>query len=89
MSVVKMLKLYGENVQLRQDQDLGAHNLWAVILSHQWQAALYHGGKTYHAPWTLRRLGTESKYLNEFRKVNGLRLIVAAVLMIRHEKWCR
>lgn len=56
------LKLSGEDVQLRQDEDIGAHNFWAVILSHRWQAAIHRGGKTYHAPWTLKRLGTESRY---------------------------
>lgn len=56
---VETLKLSGEDVQLRQNEELSAHNFWAIILSHRWQAALHRGGKTYHAPWTLKRHGTE------------------------------
>jgi hypothetical protein len=81
---VDTLKISGEDVQLRQDEKISAHNFWTVILNHRWQAAIYRGGKTYHAPWTLTRLGTESRYSRSL-KSSRLQLMLAAVLPTRHE----
>jgi hypothetical protein len=60
---VETLKFSGEDVQLRQDEEISAHNFWTVILNHKWQAAIHRGGKTYQAPWTLKRLGAELRYI--------------------------
>ena len=60
---VETLKLSGEDVQLHQDEEISAHNFWTVILNHKWHAAIHRGGKTYQAPWTLKKLGANSRYI--------------------------
>jgi hypothetical protein len=59
---VETLKFSGEDVQLCQDEEISAHNFWTVILNHKWQAAVHRCGKSYQAPWTLKRLGAELRY---------------------------
>ena len=69
---VETLKLSGEDVQLRQDEEISARNFWAVILNHKWQAAIHRGGKTFMAPWSLEKLGAESKYVKSSRTLKRL-----------------
>ncbi len=81
---VETLKFSGEDVQLHQDEEIGAHNFWTVILNHKWQAAIHRGGKSYQAPWTLKRLGAELRYTRS-SKFERLQLILAATFLTRHE----
>lgn len=66
----EILQDAGEEVFLRQNEELNHHNFWKVVAGPNWQAVIVCGGSTFHAPWSLAASDAAQSYV--YSKTNHL-----------------
>ena len=58
----EILQDAGEEVFLRQSEELNHRNFWEVVAGPRWQAIIVRGGNTFHAPWSLALSDAAPRY---------------------------
>ena len=58
----EILQDTGEEVLLRQSEELNHHNFWEVVAGPHWQANIVRGENTFHAPWSLAASDAAPRY---------------------------
>ena len=58
----EILQDAGEEVFLRQNEELNHNNFWKVVAGSSWQAVIVCGGSTFHAPWSLAASDAAQSY---------------------------
>ena len=58
---VETLQQSGGQAELFQRDKLNVHNFWEVILSNTWRASITRHGRTWYAPWSLKRTHPEAR----------------------------
>lgn len=61
----EILQDAGEEVLLRQSEELNHRNFWEVVAGPRWQAIIVRGGNTFYAPWSLAVSGEAPRYVQK------------------------
>ena len=63
---VEILQDAGEEVVLRQSEDLNHRNFWELVVGPRWQALIVRGRNTFYAPWSLGASEAAPLYARNF-----------------------